>query len=161
MPYPKFWRWPDAWRAVLVLALGAAAFIALFAYGAPPSELHGRAEVLDGGMLRINGAYVRLWDIQAPAINRICVGADGAPVSVGRFSASTATQLIGDGAVDCVQRASWGGVIPASCSAAGRDLSLAMLDAGAAWSSGGSLSAAASHEDAARNAGRGVWALQC
>jgi endonuclease YncB( thermonuclease family) len=161
MPYPKFWRWSELWRAMLVLALGGTAFIALIAYGSPPLHVHGQAEVLDGGMLRINGAYVRLWDIRAPAINRSCVGTDGAPVSVGRLSASTVTQLSGGAAVDCVQRANWGGVIPASCSAAGRDLSLAMLDAGAAWSSGGSLSAAASHEDAARNARRGVWALQC
>lgn len=161
MPYPKFWQWGAVWPIVLALMLGAVALGAELLQAWPPHRFFGQAEVLDAGTLRVDGSLLRIDGIEAPRIGLTCRNDAGHRVEAGRLAAAEARRLIGDGAVTC--KALFGGdAMPAArCSLSGRDLSLTLIDAGAAWAGAPGFGTLKDHEDAARRARRGLWALDC
>lgn len=141
----------------------AALFSAIASNGAASQEIAGRASVVDGDTLIVEGQpkRVRLFGIDAPKSAQPCTDAAGARYLCGSRAAAYLAELIGrNGRVSCVEldRDRYGRVV-ASCSINGRDLGDAIVRSG--WAidyvrySRGRYEAA---EEEARDAGRGLWA---
>lgn len=126
---------------------------------APRGVIAGRARIVDGDTLDINGQRVRLWGVDAPERGQSCDRA-GAP---GRSATSALSRTIAGRDVSCHarDRDDYGRVV-AACSVGGVDLGQRLVSEGWAWDyrqySRGRYARA---EADARDAERGVWALGC
>lgn len=142
----------------LVLALAVLALVAVAAAYLPglrPARtLEGAARVADGDSLTIAGERVRLQGIDAPELAQLCARGDG-DYPCGREAREALARLVAAGAVSCEsgRRDRYDRVL-ARCRAGRVDLNRAMVEAGWAVSYGDYRDA----EDAARRAGKGLWA---
>ncbi|MDE2103652.1 MAG: thermonuclease family protein [Patescibacteria group bacterium] len=135
--------------------------LAALAVSDPPRELIGNAAAVDGDTIRLGGARVRLWGIDAPESLQTCQDGLGHPWACG--AAATATMrgmLARDSVVTCVARdRDRYGRLVALCKNGAGDLGLRMVALGMAidW-------ARYSHhfyrdaQDAAREVRAGIWA---
>jgi endonuclease YncB( thermonuclease family) len=136
----------------------SARFVA--APSAPASErVTGRAAVVDGDTLRIDGRRVRFDSIDAPESDQTCTDASGRAYACGEAATAALRALIDGRRVTCIGPGDdqYGRLI-ARCDAGDGDLGEAMVRAGHALAyrrfSGDYIPA----EDAARAARAGMWA---
>jgi len=144
-------------RHVRVFPLVVVALAALAAAGwfvrREPADITGTARVIDGDSLTVAGVEIRLYGIDAPEYRQYCFRR-GRPWPCGIDATRTLRTLIANRPVACRAREEdrYGRTV-ASCSVEGRDLGAAMVAGGHAVAYGDYQL----EEQAARNAGRGIW----
>ena len=120
------------------------------------SHLSGHATVIDGDSLRLNGRELRLEGIDAPELRQSCTDRAGQIVGCGQQARQALARLAGQGPLSCeIGKSDRYGRGLARCRQDGVDINAAMVAAGHAVAYG----AFRREEDAARAAGRGLWAL--
>lgn len=158
---------PFGWRRVgrpvdFVVALGILGFLALA--GAilqhrlgPARELTGAAQAIDGDSLRLLGEELRLEGIDAPEYRQSCTAAGGRPVACGQSARRALQAMLARGLTTCeIGKADRYGRGLARCRQGQTDINATLVSEGHAVSYG----AYRSQEEAARAAGRGLWALE-
>ncbi|MFN3844609.1 MAG: thermonuclease family protein [Paracoccaceae bacterium] len=139
-------------RSLLVLAallLAAPVSIAL--------TRDGSVRVIDGDTLEWQGHRVRLFGIDAPEKRQSC-DRNGQSWDCGAWSATMLFRAVQAGAVTCIKESMHRDRIVATCTAAGQDLSLLQIQAGAAHAYRRYSDWYVSAEQAARAGGVGIWA---
>lgn len=142
----------------LCLAIGAGIAGASLHASAQSSVISGRAEVRDGDSLRIGDERIVLWGVDAPEGETLC-----GQTLPEREATEELERIVGNREVQCEVRSidSQGRKISV-CRAGRRDLAAEMVQQG--WARDYprySCSFYAEQEAAARQARRGVWALEC
>lgn len=160
---------PRAWRGpLLLLGLAAGAAVLIGGLGGP-TQLFGNSpleqdwaatpaevRVVDGDTLRLSDRVVRLGGLEAPPRGEACQDAAGRGFDCGAGSAEALSRLVAGRAVACrVRGRDRFGRGLGQCEAAGVELNGALVSAGWALAEEGTLLPL---EDAARAAGRGLWA---
>lgn len=141
--------------ALALAVLGAVALAAAYLPGLGPARtLEGAARVADGDSLVLGSERIRLQGIDAPELAQLCARGGG-DYPCGREARDALLRLVAGRAVSCEsrQRDRYDRVL-ARCRAGPLDLNRAMVEAGWAVSYGDYRDA----EDAARRAGKGLWA---
>ncbi|MEO8883245.1 MAG: thermonuclease family protein [Devosia sp.] len=148
----RFGRSAGSLLAVLVLLLIAAA-IGYFVPAGPP--LTGRATVVDGDTLRLDGERIRILGIDAPELEQDCTDASGAQWLCGEAARIRMAELLKGADIDCRPggRDRYGRVL-AHCSNGPVDLGQTMVRAGLAVADGDYFA----DEAQARNDKAGIWA---
>lgn len=67
----------------------------------PVLDLTGKARVVDGDEMEIDGQRIRLHGIDAPDLDQTCTGRKGDVAHCGRLAAQALTRLLGGQAVTC------------------------------------------------------------
>jgi endonuclease YncB( thermonuclease family) len=140
--------WPQTRTAVLAFLVAVTA----------PAVAGDGFRVVDGDGLRQGKERVRLWGIDAPELDQTCER-DGAVYPCGEVAADMLQAFVGSEPVACVEveKDRYGRTV-ARCQVGGVDLGALMVGAG--WAvdferySGGHY---APYQDAAKQAGRGLW----
>lgn len=141
--------------ATLGVVLAVAIIAALSVLLQPPAPaLVGRAVAVDGDTLRIGSTRVRLVGLDAPELDQTCRDPSETEWPCGREAKQFLAGVLGMGAVECARRGRdrYGRTL-ATCVTSGKDIGLALVDAGWAVAE---LDYAVP-ELAARAAGRGIW----
>jgi endonuclease YncB( thermonuclease family) len=99
--------------------------------GYNPATIGGRAKVVDGDSIEINGARIRIWGIDAPEYNQRCDDAEHQSYPCGQMALNHMRRLVAGALVICteVDHDRYGREV-ASCSARGVDLGEAMVRSG-------------------------------
>lgn len=123
------------------------------------SSLAGRADVIDGDTLEIDGRRIRLLGVDAPESGQSCQDESGARYSCGRRAANALAEKIAFKTVSCEQRDldSYGRIV-AVCTVAGEDLNAWLVRQGWAVAYQRYSWAYVGEEVVARWNGRGIWA---
>lgn len=123
-----------------------------------PIELQGRAAVIAGDTLRLNGQIVKLSGVEAPEDNQPCFYASGRRWSCSAAARKALDRLVRGKRVVCAPSgADESGYTRAACQAGGEDLAKGMILAGHAFAETGMFAAYRADEDAARENRAGVW----
>lgn len=142
---------------LLVLAL----LVMVAAYGTslmPGGELAGKAKVIDGDSLMLEGSEIRLHGIDAPEGRQICTDANGSPYRCGRSAARALRRLVAGKEVTCqVETLDRYGRSVSVCMAGSVNLNLEMVRSGWAVAYRSHSLTYADAEDAARTARKGLW----
>jgi endonuclease YncB( thermonuclease family) len=139
-------------RLPVILTLALA-----YPWSAAASDLMGRATVIDGDTIEINGQRIGLFGIDAPELQQTCV-ADGETYQCGQQAALALAERVGQQTVACEERETdRDGRIIAVCRFDGADLGAWMVSQG--WALAYALYSRdyIDQEDAARIAWLGVW----
>lgn len=155
--------WHRVGRAVdLIVALGLLGLLAIagavlqYKLG-PARTLAGAAQAIDGDSLRLLGEELRLEGIDAPEARQSCTARDGREVDCGRAARRALSGLMARGLVTCeIGRVDRYGRGLARCRQGETDINAAMVRQGQAVAYGDYRA----EEAEAREAGRGIWALQ-
>lgn len=140
--------------ALAAAILGLVALVAARMPLGPAETVGGVARVADGDSLAIGDTRIRLEGIDAPELGQTC-SRNGGDYPCGREARDALARLVGNGAVSCEsRRQDRYGRLLARCTAGSVELNRAMVEEGWAVAYGGYMDA----EDAARRAGRGLWA---
>ena len=132
----------------LILALPSASFA---------NPIEGTAEVIDGDSLRIGGAEVRLFGVDAPEFSQTC-DSGGAPVACGAMAKEALEGLIGSSTLLCVaQDTDQYGRTVARCQTSGVDVGAALVASGWATAFRRYSDDYVPAETRARNARAGIW----
>jgi len=153
----------SGWRKCSRSLIQFAVAITVFAGLAQAEEMSGRASVVDGDTIHIEGVHknVRMFGVDAPESGQICVDGGGKRFLCGVRAAAELATIIGqNGRVACEEkdRDRYGRPV-AVCRIGGRDLAGEMIRRG--WAvdfvrySRGRYEA---EQDAAQRAGAGLWA---
>ncbi|MCP5083119.1 MAG: thermonuclease family protein [Alphaproteobacteria bacterium] len=138
-----------------------AGLVIMAAYGTsllPGGELAGRAKVVDGDSLRLDGTEIRLYGIDAPEARQICTDRTGSPYSCGRRAARALRRLVAGGDITCVvETLDRYGRSVSLCKAGSANLNLEMVKAGWAVAYRSHSLDFTDAEDEARKAHRGLW----
>lgn len=116
----------------------------------------GAVNVVDGETLEMQGQIVRLFGIDALEPDQICLNGNR-PWPCGEESVRSLSALIGGQPVRCQTIRNVGGYILATCDLNGDDLAAWMVSRGWAFADKPVSADYAPAEEAARNAGEGVW----
>lgn len=145
-------------RALLALA-AAVLLLAAPAVPAAQERVAGPARVIDGDTLEVAGRHVRLEGVDAPEIDQRCRDAAGRAYACGRRAAQALAGMIDGRRVACAGPGTdpWGRLV-GRCEAGGRDLGAALTEAGWALAFRKFSGRLVPQEEAARSAGRGLWA---
>jgi endonuclease YncB( thermonuclease family) len=121
------------------------------------ATLAGRASVIDGDTIEIQGQRIRLYGIDAPESRQLCEAA-GQAWRCGQRAALALSDHIGQRTVDCAARDTdrYGRVVAVS-RAGGEDLNAWLVSQGWALAYRHYSTAYVGEEDAAREARRGIW----
>ncbi len=117
---------------------GTLAFISLSSLAGGPSHgaetLSGRATVIDGDTINIDGTHVRLEGIDAPEASQSCARKEIGTWSCGAAATKALAKLIGERRVDCEERGhdKYGRTL-GICFVDGRDINAEMVRTGLAW----------------------------
>ena len=124
----------------------------------PSSELAGRATVIDGDTLDINGARVRLEGIDAPETSQTCGRRWVGWWNCGQAASKALSALTGDRRVSCTRHGldKYGRIL-GICSVDGEELNAAMVRSGMAWAFVKYSTAYVEIEGEAKAAKSGVW----
>jgi len=119
---------------------------------------HGRAEAIDGDSLTLAGEELRLHGIDAPEWHQSCTR-DGRERACGVAARDALATLLAAGAVTCRwhERDAYGRAL-ATCFRGAQNLNATLVAQGHALAYRRYSKAYVAEEDAARRAGRGVWA---
>ena len=120
----------------------------------------GSTRVIDADTLEVKGERVRLEGIDAPETRQICERASGTLYPCGQAATRALRERIGDGNVVCAldpQRDRYGRALGV-CSVHGEDLNAWLVSQGYALAYRRYSTRYVEQEEAAREAGRGVWA---
>jgi endonuclease YncB( thermonuclease family) len=137
---------------------GAAVCLILMA-GSALAAISGPPRVLDGDTLEIGAQRVRLFGIDAPALDQPCEHA-GQEYQCGRVARAALWDLIGGLDVSCEPAgaaAAQNGLMVATCRAGKLDLSEAMVRSGWALADRAASDRYAPLETQAKQARRGLW----
>ena len=148
-------------RQVVPFTVGMLACCALLGLGSAPglAQVEGRARILDGQTLEVAGQRFRLQGIHAPALDQVCHRV-GKPYACGRVARAALWDLVGGLDVTCTPVANVSavdGAVPAICLAGDTDLNEGMVESGWALADPAAGDSYGTREDAAREAGRGLW----
>lgn len=153
-------------RSVIYLARQVTAFtVVLLAcsalLGPAPllAQVEGRARVLDGQTLEVAGERFHLQGVRAPALDQVCHRL-GKPYSCGRVARAALWDLVGGLDVTCTpapEAAAVDAAVPALCTAGETRLNQRMVESGWALADPAAGDDYGALEDAAREAGRGLW----
>lgn len=148
--------------AALLLALGGGVTLAAAPPPALPVTLSGPARVIDGDTLAIGGMKLRLLATDAPELAQPCERA-GVAARCGVEVAEALRRLVDGQAVTCrADRRDRYRRLLATCSVLGHDIEAALVAAGLTFryprAPAARRKALAPLEDAARDAGLGLWA---
>lgn len=137
--------------------LVCALFLLLVAPPAVAETVAGRARVSDGDTLRLGDDRIRLHGIDAPELDQTCT-AGGRAWACGAWARGRLERLADGRQVVCdvVDVDDYGRLV-AACSVAGRDLGASMVAEGAALAYRRYSDRYLPEEDAARQAGIGLW----
>ncbi len=96
--------------------------------------LHGAAQVIDGGTLRVGARPVSLFGVVAPDADQTCSDAQDRPYACGRDAARALADHIGGAALTCETRGAGApdGAVVALCRVGGEDLGAWMVARGLA-----------------------------
>lgn len=124
---------------------------------APAAEVSGRARVLDGDTVEIQGMRIRLYGIDAPESAQRC-GSGREQWACGREATAALRNRVSGRTVRCLgkERDRYGRLI-AVCHAGGVDVNGWMVSEGWALASRRYSRTYVEHEAAARSARRGIW----
>jgi endonuclease YncB( thermonuclease family) len=147
-------------RLMLVLVLGLLVQThALFASDRP-SELLGRASVIDGDTIEVQGSRLRLSGIDAPESGQRALGPDG-EIRIGQAAAFALADKVGAQPVRCaIDGTDRYRRLLATCFLDGVDLNGWMVREGWALAFRRYSQRYVGDEDVAREAGRGIWATR-
>lgn len=171
---PLLTRVPDRVAAGVAIAIAAvcAGYIALlsvrslpatglpnplaFVPGLGSTVVEGRAAVIDGGTLRVNGQLVRLAGIEAPELDQRC--GNRTATRCGTAAQSALRDLLRSRPVRCeASGTDDSGRILAVCSQNGRDLAAELTAKGMVFAQEGLFSRYGAREREAREAKLGLW----
>lgn len=144
----------------LILAGAIAGPVAIFLAFAPMEQrLDGRARVIDGDTLQINGQRVRLLGLDAPEVGQLCTKMTGEVFDCGAKSAYELETFIGKRGLNCRGKKydSYGRLL-ASCTVEGQDLGQFLVLRGWAVTYGDSAYRYTSDERMAKAERAGLWA---
>lgn len=134
---------------------------AMLASSAAAADLVGTASVRDGDTIEIRGEPIRLYGIDAPESSQLC-RADGEDWRCGQRAALALADRIGRRPVTCEKRdRDQYGRDVSVCSSGGVDLNAWMVAQGWAIAYGDYSTAYVPQEEAAREAGIGIWRGEC
>jgi endonuclease YncB( thermonuclease family) len=121
-------------------------------------EIAGRASVVDGDTIEIQGTRIRLHGIDAPEGGQVCQIADEA-YRCGQRAALVLSDHLGSRMVRCIQIDvdQWGRSV-AKCSVGGQDIGARMVEKGWAVAYRRYSGDYIAHEERARSQQRGLWA---
>lgn len=141
------------------MRLGAVLALIGITLGLAAGLVAGRAAVVDGDTLEIQGQRIRLWGVDAPEGSQICLDGQGRPWPCGRRAAFALADFLGQRTVACQARDTdrYGRMV-AVCSVGGVEINRWLVEQGWALDfsrySGGYYQAA---QEAARLGRRGIW----
>ncbi|WP_334380523.1 thermonuclease family protein [Bradyrhizobium sp. AZCC 1577] len=131
----------------------------LFSGEALADDFVGRASVVDGDTLEIQGTRIRLWGVDAPESSQLCRGEDSSQYRCGAQAAKDLDAFIARRPVSCspVSFDAYGRTI-ATCSAGGTDLGEWLVRKGLAldWPQYSKGRYDGAQRDA-EHGGRGIW----
>jgi endonuclease YncB( thermonuclease family) len=147
--------------AIGVAGIGYAIYSEITAAPPPPAKVvEGRAWIIDGDTIVIDGAHIRLAYIDAPELGQSCKDGAGATYACGQVAKDALRRAIAGRTVRCEQVATdrYGRIV-AVCASHGRDLGDAMVRGGQAINYGrfDSDDRYSQAENEARAASRGIW----
>jgi len=122
----------------------------------PPATqaVGGRAAVIDGDSLRVEGTQIRLRGIDAPEFDQTCADAHGRDWPCGRRARTGLADMVAGHRVECTGRGhDRYGRLLAICHAGEVDIAAALVEAGLAVTNGEH----AREQGRARDARRGLW----
>jgi len=134
----------------------------VMAGGGAAAEIAGGARAADGATLEVAGKRVSLYGVDAPPAGQSC--REWAPQGqreyrCGALARAFMQSLVAGREVICVEEgAGREGATPATCFADGRDLALALVQAGWAVAAQGASSRYVNQEQTARQSRSGLWA---
>lgn len=147
--------------AVCVAGLGYVIYSEITRAPPPPGKVvEGRAWVIDGDTIVINGTHIRLAYIDAPELAQSCKNAAGVAYACGQVARDSLRRAIAGRAVKCEEIAvDRFGRMVALCVAHGRDLGDAMVRGGQAvnYTRFDRDDRYRQAEIEARTASRGIW----
>ncbi len=136
--------------------LGLALSVATSAFSTE-TGVSGKATVLDGDQLTVQGYRILLYGIDAPELDQDCI-ADGVTWPCGRDAAHALAAQIGDQTLNCVDKGDAPyAKISAVCSAGALDLNGWLVSEGWALAARSVARAYVEHEAEAKKAKRGIW----
>jgi endonuclease YncB( thermonuclease family) len=130
----------------------------LFASPAFANSVEGRALVVDGDTIDIDGTRIRLHGIDAPEAGQRCNKANGVEWRCGQSAVKALVRLVQGKTVKCDHLIDDGmGRMVASCHVAGADVSAQLVRTGNAWAFVRYSRDYVSLEEQARAKGIGIW----
>ncbi|MDP3553058.1 thermonuclease family protein [Methylocystis sp.] len=134
-----------------------AAFV--FLSGVCLAEIVGRASVIDGDTIEIQGQRIRLHGVDAPEKGQPCFDAANQPYRCGQNAAMALDEFIGLSPVSCREKdVDRYGRTVAACIVRGEDIGLWLVRSGHAFAYRRYSSEYIGAEQEAKNNRRGVWA---
>ncbi|PPD00435.1 MAG: nuclease [Hyphomicrobium sp.] len=125
---------------------------------APPEDLTGRATVLAGDRLRVDGTTIKLSGVIAPDANQPCLKANGRRWACSASAQRALDRLVRGKLVSCNPTASNdAGVTLATCTIGEDDIASTLARGGHVFASTGMFSTYRGDEDVARAAKIGLW----
>lgn len=122
------------------------------------TELSGRAIAITGDLMRVDGALVRIGNIEAPESRQPCYRADGRRWNCASAAKSGLARVIRGRRVTCTpSEQDNGGYVVAQCSVGEADLATELVRNGYVFAVSSYFGALGGEEDAARTAKKGIW----
>lgn len=158
----SFWFWPSQSLEPDQTDLQRAPRGGKSAQSTSGQSIAGKALVIDGDTISINGRRIRLEGIDAPEAKQLCTTANGGRWPAGKIAATTLERWVRDREVSCqpTGQDTYGRTL-ARCRVGGRDINAAMIEHGLAWAFVKYSRSFVAEERQARQSGVGIWAVQC